>query len=113
LAREFRTAARDRGGGRAARAAARWRWRAAVGNLAVAVACMISATTRLRDAPATATPWLPPEAPLEMPVQDLRRGRLAGPRPPSTPPHMAWPRTAAFRGPAPLSLAVASPQLHE
>ena len=68
---------------------------------------MISATTRLRDAPATATPWLPPEAPLEMPVQDLRRGRLAGPRPPSTPPHMAWRRTAVFGGTALLSLVAA------
>ena len=44
---------------------------------------MISAAAGLREAPADATRWLPPEAPLEMPVQDLRRGRLAGTTPPA------------------------------
>ncbi|MGY1408380.1 glucans biosynthesis glucosyltransferase MdoH [Luteimonas sp. A611] len=59
------------------------------------------------DAPVGATPWLPPEAPLEMPVQDLRRGRLAGSKPPSSPPRMALRRTAVFGGTALLSLVAA------
>ena len=50
------------------------------------------------------TPWLPPEAPLEMPVQDLRHGRLANPVLPSTPPRMGLRRAAVFGGTALLGL---------
>ena len=65
---------------------------------------MISATTRLRDAPATATPWLPPEAPLQMPVQSLEAGTLAGGRLPSTPATIARRRALVFGGTAALAL---------
>jgi membrane glycosyltransferase len=58
-------------------------------------------------AAAAQSPWLPPEAPLDMPVQDLRRGRLANPQLPSTPPRMALRRLAVFGGTALLSLVAA------
>src|SRR5690606_11705951 len=107
LAVEFRTAARRGRGGGAARAPARWRWRAAVGNLAVAVAGMNGAAAMLIDPPVDDLPWLPPEAPLEMPVQDLRRGRLAHTRLPTTPPRMGLRRTLVFGGTALLGLLAA------
>ena len=52
-------------------------------------------------------PWLPPEAPLEMPVQDLRHGRLANPVLPSTPPRIGLRRAAIFGGTALLGLVAA------
>ena len=54
-----------------------------------------------------AGPWLPPEAPLEMPVQDLRAGTLANPRLPSTPPSIGWRRAFVFGGAAGLTLLAA------
>ncbi|MGJ4802681.1 glucans biosynthesis glucosyltransferase MdoH [Luteimonas sp. SDU82] len=59
------------------------------------------------DPPAAQAPWLPPEAPLDMPVQGLRQGRLVNPRLPSTPPRMALRRAAVFGGTALLGLLAA------
>src|SRR5690606_35984091 len=93
------------------RAPARWRRRAAVGNLAVAVAGMTTAVDidlavalRPEEAEERLAPWLPPEAPLEMPVQSLEAGRLAGRRLPSTPPAIARRRALLFGGTAALAL---------
>lgn len=57
--------------------------------------------------PVREAPWLPPEAPLAMPVQDLRQGRLANPRLPTTPPGMFLRRSFVFGGTAALSLLAA------
>lgn len=55
-------------------------------------------------------PPLPPEAPLDMPVQTLDRGVLADPPRPTTPPNMAWRRFAVI-GSAVLLTVVATYQL--
>ncbi len=57
--------------------------------------------------PVREAPWLPPEAPLAMPVQDLRQGRLANPRLPTTPPGMLLRRSFVFGGTTALSLLAA------
>src|SRR5690606_35637605 len=49
-------------------------------------------------------PWLPPEAPLAMPVQALETGTLAAARAPSTPPAIGWRRALVFGGTAALTL---------
>ena len=51
--------------------------------------------------------WLPPEAPLEMPVQDLFAGRLAPGTPPSAPSGMGWRRLFVFGGTALLTVVAA------
>lgn len=56
---------------------------------------------------AGATPWLPAEAPLAMPVQTLREGRLRNPRLPTTPRAMAVRRTLVIGGAALLTLIAA------
>ena len=67
----------------------------------------VATPVREADAARAQAPWLPPEAPLDMPVQDLRHGRLAGTRLPSTPPRMALRRALVFGGTALLSLVAA------
>lgn len=59
----------------------------------------------LRD-PSTQA-WLPPEAPLEMPVQDLRHGALTNAALPSAPPRMGLRRLLVFGGTALVSLLAA------
>jgi len=54
---------------------------------------------------AAAHDGLPPESPLEMPVQDLRRGRMARRRLPTAPRGMAARRACMFGGTALLTLA--------
>src|SRR5690606_17287001 len=104
LAAELRTRARPGARERAARAAGPCAG-AAVGNLAVPVDGM-SAT----EAPVRAAPALPPEAPMEMPVQSLREGRLQGRRFPATPGGMFWRRLAVI-GAAVLLTFVATYQI--
>ena len=62
------------------------------------------------EAPARAAPALPPEAPMEMPVQSLREGRLRGRRFPTTPGGMFWRRLAVI-GAAVLLTFVATYQI--
>src|SRR5690606_13366249 len=107
LAHEFRTLARRCAAGRTACAPARRLRRAAVGNLAVAVAGMSVQAAVVPPDHAAGAPWLPPEAPLEMPVQDLHAGTLAHPRLPSTPPSIVWRRAFVFGGTAGLTLLAA------
>ncbi len=52
-------------------------------------------------------PPLPPDAPLPMPVQSLREGRLRNPVLPTTPGGMAWRRFAVIGGAASLTLFAA------
>ncbi|RPE81185.1 glucans biosynthesis glucosyltransferase MdoH [Vulcaniibacterium tengchongense] len=53
---------------------------------------------------ARAAPLLPPEAPLEMPIQSLSAGRLQRPRLPTTPRGMAWRRAVVIGGAGLLTL---------
>ncbi|WP_417472225.1 glucans biosynthesis glucosyltransferase MdoH [Luteimonas mephitis] len=62
------------------------------------------------EATGSVAPALPPEAPLEMPVQSLREGRLRGRRFPTTPGGMVW-RRAAVIGAAVLLTFVATYQI--
>lgn len=55
----------------------------------------------------TDAPWLPPDAPLDMPVQALHAGRLANRRLPTTPPGIGWRRLFVFGGTATLTLLAA------
>ncbi len=55
----------------------------------------------------TRSAWLPPEAPLPMPVQSLRAGRLATPPRPSVPGGMGWRRACVIGITAALTLAAA------
>src|SRR3546814_16770788 len=48
------------------------------------------------EVPVRSAPTLPPEAPLDMPVQSLRTGRLRGRRFPTTPGGMFWRRAAVI-----------------
>jgi membrane glycosyltransferase len=48
--------------------------------------------------------WLPPEAPLDMPVQDLSTGRLASRRLPTSPSDMPWRRAVVMGGATMLTL---------
>ncbi|MEN1941383.1 glucans biosynthesis glucosyltransferase MdoH [Luteimonas sp. MJ246] len=57
-----------------------------------------------------ALPPLPPEAPLDMPVQALDRGTTSNPLRPTTPPNMAWRRFAVIAAAA-LLTAIATYQL--
>src|SRR3546814_20252883 len=75
---------------RAARAAGRCAG-PAVGNLVVPVDGMSAIEVPVRSAPT-----LPPEAPLDMPVQSLRTGRLRGRRLPPTPGGMVGRRAAVI-----------------
>ena len=59
---------------------------------------------RREEAEERLAPWLPPEAPLEMPVQSLEAGTLAGRRLPSTPATIARRRALVFGGTAALAL---------
>ncbi|TYT27521.1 glucans biosynthesis glucosyltransferase MdoH [Luteimonas viscosa] len=52
-------------------------------------------------------PWVPPEAPLAMPVQDLHAGRLANARLPSTPASIGLRRAFVFGGTAALTALAA------
>ena len=52
-------------------------------------------------------PWLPDDAPLDMPVQALDAGRLANARLPTTPPAIGWRRLFVFGGTAALTLLAA------
>ncbi|MEN1972263.1 glucans biosynthesis glucosyltransferase MdoH [Luteimonas sp. MJ204] len=61
-------------------------------------------------APHPALPPLPPEAPLDMPVQALDRGTISNPLRPTTPPNMAWRRFAVIAA-AVLLTAIATYQL--
>ena len=51
--------------------------------------------------------WLPPEAPLPMPVQSLREGRMSTPSRPSVPRGMGWRRTCVIGVTAALTLVAA------
>jgi len=51
--------------------------------------------------------WLPPEAPLPMPGQSLREGRLAAPRPLTAPRGIGWRRAYIVGGTAALTAAAA------
>src|SRR3546814_4458012 len=104
LADEFRIRVRWCARERAARAAGRCAG-PAVGNLAVPVDGMSATEVPLRTAPT-----LPPEAPLDMPVQSLRTGRLQGRRIPTTPGGMFW-RRAAVIGAAIVLTLVATYQI--
>src|SRR3546814_6638057 len=77
----------------------------AVGNLVVPVDGM-----SVIEVPVRSAPTLPPEAPLDMPVQSLRTGRLRGRRFPTTPGGMFW-RRAAVIGAAIVLTLVATYQI--
>src|SRR3546814_1376698 len=62
------------------------------------------------EVPVRSAPTLPPEAPLDMPVQSLRTGRLRGRRFPTTPGGMFW-RRAAVIGAAIVLTLVATYQI--
>src|SRR3546814_6767977 len=89
---------------RAARAAGRCAG-PSVGNLVVPVDGM-----SVIEVPVRSAPTLPPEAPLDMPVQSLRTGRLRGRRFPTTPGGMFW-RRAAVIGAAIVLTLVATYQI--
>ncbi len=59
---------------------------------------IVQAETVRREEDIPAAPWLPPEAPLPMPVQDLHAGRLANRRLPSTPASIGLRRLFVFGG---------------
>src|SRR5690606_9953217 len=112
LAPVLRTVAGRRPGGRAARPAARRRRRAPECNLAVeaAVVHRIVHITFVRPVEAAyhpLLPWMPPEAPLEMPVQSLDAGRLARGRPSSSPATIGRRRALVFGTTAGLTLVAA------
>ncbi len=70
----------------------------------------MTVATPVRDplrGPSAQAPWLPPEAPLDMPVQDLRHGALSDAALPSAPPRMGLRRLLVFGGTALVSLVAA------